>query len=154
MKSRLFLLLSLVALGAALPACTRSQAGEAAPDHDHAPEAAIYKAGFGVQFSPAAAQLAGLATGDVEARALADGRTATVIPAAALLRTVKGDFVYVANGDWFLRTPVKIGASVGLWVEVSDGLYEGDRIVTGGTRALWLAELSAVNGGVGCADGH
>ncbi len=154
MKPRLFLLLALVALGAALPACTRSQAGETAHDHDHVTAAATYKAGFGVQFSPAAAQLAGLATGDVEARSLADGRTATVIPAAALLRTVKGDFVYVANGDWFLRTPVKIGATAGLWLEVSDGLYEGDRIVTDGTRALWLAELSAVNGGVGCADGH
>ena len=76
------------------------------------------------------------------------------LPAAALLRTVKGDFVFVANGDWYLRTPVQIGAAHGDWLEVTGGLYEGDTVVTQGANALWLAELSATNGGVGCADGH
>jgi len=141
--------LALLAL-VALPACSRSDAHEHEhTGHDHAHEhveaAATYKAGFGVQLSPEAARFVDLAVGDVEARG---------IPASALLRTIKGDFVFVANGDWFLRTPVTLGVRDGDWIEVRDGLYEGDRVVVRGVRALWLAELQAVNGGVGCADGH
>jgi hypothetical protein len=83
---------------------------------------------------------------------------ATRLPTAAVLRTVKGDFVYVANGPWFLRTPVTLGAadspSAPNSFALKEGLYEGDTIVTHGVRALWLAELQATNGGVGCADGH
>ena len=70
------------------------------------------------------------------------------------MRTIKGDFVYVANGDWFLRTPVVIGATDASHVEIKDGLYEGDAIVVKGVRGLSLAEIQALNGGVGCADGH
>ncbi|RXK55130.1 hypothetical protein ESB00_04325 [Oleiharenicola lentus] len=118
--------------------CTESHA------HDHAaepPPASAYKAGHGVQLSPAAAEFAGLATGEFTGR----------LPAGALLRTVKGDFVYVANGPWLLRTPVTLAAD---GLTVSEGLYEGDVIAVQGVRALWLAELQAINGGVGCADGH
>ena len=38
--------------------------------------------------------------------------------------------------------------------EVGDGLLEGDEIAVAGAQGLWLAELQAVKGGVGCADGH
>jgi hypothetical protein len=79
---------------------------------------------------------------------------AAAIPTDALLRTIKGDFVYVANGDWFLRTPVIPGPTNATHVAIKEGLYEGDRIVARGVRALWLAEIQAVNGGVACADGH
>jgi hypothetical protein len=33
-------------------------------------------------------------------------------------------------------------------------LLEGDVIAVAGGRYLWLAELQAIKGGVGCADGH
>jgi len=122
------------------PGCNDSQARETA-----APvPAAIYKPGHGIQLSPAASAFAGVATAEFTGR----------LPAAALLRTVKGDFVYVVNGDWLLRTPVTVVAEAGTDFTVNDGLYEGDRVAVGGVRALWLAELQAVNGGVGCADGH
>lgn len=131
--------------------CTRSAAGTEA--HVHTP-AATYKEGHGLKLSPGAVQFVALASADVTLRDVGAARGVSAIPADALLRTVKGDFVFVANGEWYLRTPVTIGASDGAWLEAKEGLYEGDRIVVQGTRDLWLAEIQAVNGGVGCADGH
>ena len=49
---------------------------------------------------------------------------------------------------------MKLGAADATHIEIKDGLYEGDTIVVKGTRALSLAEIQALNGGVGCADGH
>lgn len=140
MKTLLILTLASAAL--LVSGCTESQARETATATP-AP-AATYKTGHGLQLSPAAAAFAGVATAEF------DGR----LPAAALLRTVKGDFVYVANGEWLLRTPVTVATNDGLHFTLKDGLYEGDRVATAGVRALWLAELQAINGGVACADGH
>ena len=123
-----------------LPGCTDSHA---AATPTPAP-AALYKAGHGLQLSPAAREFTGVATATFADR----------IPADALVRTAKGDFVYVANGAWLLRTPVTVAAGYGLSFAVTDGLYEGDIIVTHGARMLWITELGALNGGVGCADGH
>lgn len=132
--------LSLLALAITLLAngCADSTARETAPT---AEPAATYKAGHGVQLSPVAAQFADLATAEFIDR----------LPAEALLRTARGNFVYVVNDEWMLRTPITLAAD---GVTVIGGLYEGDFIVTRGVRSLWLAELQAVNGGVGCADGH
>lgn len=116
--------------------------------------AATYKAGHGVRLTEVARTFAGLVTGDVTSRDFANITGATAIPAEALLRTARGDFVYVTNGDWFLRTPVTTGATDEAYVEIKDGLYEGDSIVVQGARTLALAEIQALNGGVGCADGH
>jgi multidrug efflux pump subunit AcrA (membrane-fusion protein) len=144
--------LAAVLLMAGLNGCNRS-AAETGEAHVNAAQAAHYKAGHGLQLTPAAARFIGLDTAEVGTQEIGTG-SVTAVPAAALLRTVKGDFVFVANGDWYLRTPVQIGAARGDWLEVTGGLYEGDTIVTQGANALWLAELSATNGGVGCADGH
>jgi multidrug efflux pump subunit AcrA (membrane-fusion protein) len=81
-------------------------------------------------------------------------REATIIPASAVVESVRGSFVYAANGGAFLRTPVVLGSRQGDRIEVVDGLFEGDEIVTAGASALWMIELQAVNGGKGCADGH
>lgn len=121
--------------------CTDSQAH---PTTSEPVAASSYKAGHGVQLTPTAARFAGLVTAEFTGR----------LPADALLRTAKGDFVYVANGPWLLRTPVTVQGDPLAGFTVSDGLYEGDVIATGGVRVLWLAELQAINGGVGCADGH
>lgn len=137
----------------AFSGCSRSSA-ETVAAAPAAQPAAHYKAGHGLQLTPIATQFIGLKTGEVGSRDIGETKTVPAVPAAALLRTVKGDFVYVSNGGWMLRTPVKIGANDGAWFEVKDGLYEGDSIVTHGTQALWMAELQAVNGGVACADGH
>ncbi len=125
--------------------------------HDHAAEAApavLFKAGRGLQLGATAAQFIGLATAEVAARDLPGAAGAPAIPESALLRTVRGEFVFVANGGWYLRTPVQTGAVAGGWIEIRDGLYEGDTVVAQGARALWLAEIQAVNGGVSCTHGH
>lgn len=140
-----------------LVAVLLSGCGESHAQHTHAAEpkpAASYKAGHGIKLTPTASAFVDLASGEVASRDFAEAKGAAAIPSSALLRTVKGDFVYVVNGEWFLRTPVKINAGDGSHFAVAEGLYEGDKIVVRGTRALWLAELQAVNGGVGCADGH
>lgn len=79
---------------------------------------------------------------------------AALIPRAALLETVNGTFVYVPNGRYFFRTPVKVGRKTEETVEVLDGLYSGDEVVKEPVTSLWLAELQALRGGVACADGH
>jgi len=76
------------------------------------------------------------------------------IPATAFVDSVKGPFVYIANGNSYLRTPIRIGAQQNGVVEVLDGLFEGDVIVAHGSSGLWMVELQAVNAGKGCADCH
>lgn len=149
MKSFLF---ALALAPVAFSGCSRSSAHTATAAQP-AP-AAVYKAQRGIQLSPVATQTMGVQAGEVAARDLKETKGAAAVPSAAVLRTVKGDFVYVANGEWFLRTPVKLGVTDGAWTEIKEGLYEGDRIVTQGARSVWLAELQAINGGVACADGH
>jgi hypothetical protein len=76
------------------------------------------------------------------------------IPAGALLATIRGDFVYVVNGDHYLRWPVRTGRRCDRHVEVVAGLFAGDRVVTAGLDFLWLVELQASNGGAACTDAH
>lgn len=119
--------------------------------HNHPETACAYKEGHGVQLTPAAREFAELTTAEVAPQ----GDVWTAIPRNAVLDTANGPAVYVANGEWFLRTPVGLGQSLADGqVEITDGLYEGDAVAVGGLRVLALAEIQAVNGGVGCADGH
>jgi hypothetical protein len=71
----------------------------------------------------------------------------TVIPQPALLRTAEGTFVYAVNGDAYFRTAVKIGSEADGWVEITDGLFAGDQVVTKPVETLWLIELRATKGG-------
>lgn len=78
----------------------------------------------------------------------------TSIPRSALLSTAEGHFVYAKNGEFYVRTPVKVGAISSTQVEVTDGLYTGDEIVTQPVMSLWLAELQILRGGKACTCGH
>lgn len=71
----------------------------------------------------------------------------TVVPQSAVLRTSEGTFVYTVNDDAYLRTAVKTGSEVDGWVEIADGLYAGDQVVTQPVETLWLIELRATQGG-------
>ncbi|MCC5021579.1 MAG: hypothetical protein J6386_01620 [Candidatus Synoicihabitans palmerolidicus] len=112
--------------------------------------ACTYKAGHGVHLSAAARDFAGLTTSSVAPHQAAD----TAVPREAVLNTTTGPIVYVANGDAFLRTSVTVEPLTATHVAINDGLYEGDIVVVNGVLTLALAEIQAVNGGVGCADGH
>lgn len=149
-----FFFAAALALAALATGCSRTAAKSPVLAAPEPPPAVSYKVGHGLQLSPAGAAFIGLQTDAVGARDFGAAKGLAAIPASALLRTAKGDFVFVANGGWLLRTPVKAGPTDGAWIAVHEGLYEGDTVVTQGVRALWLAEIQAVNGGVGCADGH
>ena len=86
--------------------------------------------------------------------ALSKERSAVVIPKSALLKTAEGAFVYTVNGDYFLRAPIKTGVAQDGIVEITDGLYSGDQVVTTPVMTLWMAELQSIRGGKACADGH
>ena len=139
MKTLLVSFLAAVSL-LAFSGCTRSSA-ESAAATDVKP-AALYKEGRGLLLTPLAREFNHITVAEFSGR----------IPATAVLRTVEGTFVYVENGEWFLRTPVTLersGATDSF--ALKEGLYEGDRIVTGGVRALWLAELHSLRAGQACA---
>ncbi|MES2595764.1 MAG: hypothetical protein V4662_10535 [Verrucomicrobiota bacterium] len=82
------------------------------------------------------------------------GDAVTAIPKGALLTTAEGTFVYAKNDEFYLRTPVKVGAMSSEHVEITDGLYTGDEIVTAPVMSLWLAELQVLRGGKACTCGH
>lgn len=74
-------------------------------------------------------------------------RPALTVPRSAILDAATGTFVYVVNGENYLRAPVKINAYSGDFVEITDGLYAGDVVVTTPVNQLWLAELRLTKGG-------
>jgi len=74
-------------------------------------------------------------------------RESVAVPRSALLRTATGTFVYVVNGAALLRTSVQPGATDGDFIEILDGLYAGDVVVTAAVEQLWLTELRLTKGG-------
>lgn len=82
------------------------------------------------------------------------GEPVTAIPRSALLTTAEGNFVYAVNGEFYVRTPVKVGALSDDHAEISDGLYTGDEVVVTPVMSLWLAELQILRGGKACTCGH
>lgn len=78
---------------------------------------------------------------------LGESKSVTAVPKSAVLSAAEGPFVYVVNGQHFLRTLIKIGGQSKDWIEVTDGLYAGDKIVARPVETLWMTELRAVKGG-------
>jgi|APTNR8051073442_1049403.scaffolds.fasta_scaffold00053_39 multidrug efflux pump subunit AcrA (membrane-fusion protein) len=78
---------------------------------------------------------------------LSEETSVAVIPREALLETAYGPFVYVVNGEAFLRTAVTTGARRGAFTEITDGLYSGDQVVVRPVETLYLIELRATKGG-------
>jgi multidrug efflux pump subunit AcrA (membrane-fusion protein) len=70
-----------------------------------------------------------------------------VVPKSAVLASAEGNFVYVVNGEAYLRTAVKTGVEAEGLVEVTDGLLAGDVVVTRPVEKLWIIELRATKGG-------
>ena len=58
------------------------------------------------------------------------------------------------NGKFFVRTPVTAGAMNDDHVEITEGLYAGDEVVTTPVMSLWMAELQVLRGGKACTCGH
>lgn len=143
------LLTLLIPIAATLNSCSESRA-ISSHDDDEMPLAesgAQFKDGQGISLTEVMAESIGLKTGEVT-----EGADARVnIPRSALLSTVEGHFVYARNGDFYLRTPVKTGTQSSERIEIVDGLYAGDEVVTAAVMSLWLAELQYLRGGKACA---
>jgi len=77
------------------------------------------------------------------------GKPANVltVPSSAILDAAAGSFVFVVNGNAYLRTPVKLGARSADYVEITEGVYAGDVVVAAPVDQLWLAELRLTKGG-------
>ena len=82
-----------------------------------------------------------------EAKLKAEDLGAARIPRSAVLDTAAGTFAYVKDGDFLKRTSISIGASNDEFVEVTEGLYEGDEIAVSAVQALYITELRATKGG-------
>lgn len=72
------------------------------------------------------------------------------VPQSSLLAAASGDYVFVANGEHLLRTPVTIAGKSDGWLAIADGLVDGDLVVTNGVQGLWCIELQATKGGYAC----
>ncbi|MEM7602953.1 MAG: hypothetical protein AAF357_16270 [Verrucomicrobiota bacterium] len=79
--------------------------------------------------------------------ALPSAGLVTVVPKEAVVHSAEGSFAYVDNGGWTVRTEIETGAEAEGMVEIVDGLYFGDRIVTKPVMALWMTELQLLKSG-------
>jgi RND family efflux transporter MFP subunit len=61
---------------------------------------------------------------------------ALTVPAAAVGMTNAGSFVYVVQADTLAQKPITVGVTVEGWVEVTDGVAEGERVVVSGHTNL------------------
>lgn len=83
----------------------------------------------------------------VELKLASEPTKALSVPRSAILDAAAGTFAYVVNGENYLRTAVKLGARSAEFVEITDGLYSGDLVVTTPVNQLWLSELRLTKGG-------
>lgn len=91
----------------------------------------------------------------VELEVLTDSTLTAVlaIPKSALIETNdKQQVVFVQNGNAFQATEVELGRESGEFVEVKNGVFDGDMIVT--QRANQLYAQSLRGGGTAAADDH
>ena len=76
---------------------------------------------------------------------------ALVVPLDAVLTEGAEQFVFVENGDTYIRQSLVLGLKDDRYVEVREGLFPGDRIVVRGGYALNAARLAGTQPG---ARGH
>lgn len=125
------------------------QTGELPQAADAEFVAPMHKEGDGISLCGATKESLGLKTVEVATRTEA-GQSFLAVPRSAVLNTTSGTSVYVVNEDYYKRSIVKVGRSFDGFVEITEGVYEGDFVVTDAVQTLWLVELRAVKGGKGC----
>jgi cobalt-zinc-cadmium efflux system membrane fusion protein len=77
---------------------------------------------------------------------------ALAVPAEAVLEDEGRAFVFVpAEPPYFVRRPVLVGRAWDEWVEVTQGLADGDMVVSRGAFAL-KSDVLRSKMGAGCAD--
>jgi cobalt-zinc-cadmium efflux system membrane fusion protein len=80
------------------------------------------------------------------------GAMVLAVPAEAVLEDAGRSFVFVPdNPPYFLRRPVQVGHVADGWVEILEGLREGDTVVSRGAFQL-KSDVLRSKMGAGCAD--
>jgi membrane fusion protein, heavy metal efflux system len=80
------------------------------------------------------------------------GARVLAVPSEAVLEDAGRSFVFVpATPPYFLRRPVRAGHPADGWVEILDGLREGDTVVSRGAFQL-KSDVLRSKMGAGCAD--
>jgi membrane fusion protein, heavy metal efflux system len=87
---------------------------------------------------------------EVEIVSATRSKPVLAVPQSALSEVKGQPVVYVQNGDGYQPIEVTLGKTAGEWVEVKDGVFEGDRIVT--QRVAQLYAQSLRGGGKPAAD--
>jgi RND family efflux transporter MFP subunit len=77
---------------------------------------------------------------------------ALVVPLDAVLTEGAEQFVFVENGDIYVRQSLVLGLRDDRYVEVREGLFPGDRVVVRGGYEINAARLAATQRGVGGHD--
>lgn len=67
---------------------------------------------------------------------LGKGVVSLTVPSAAIAVSNEGPYVYVVRGDSLERRSVRTGSNTDGWVQVIDGLAEGENVVVGGQTTL------------------
>ncbi|TDI82101.1 MAG: efflux RND transporter periplasmic adaptor subunit [Betaproteobacteria bacterium] len=68
-------------------------------------------------------------------------REVITVPVGAIIDDGAEKFVFVKNGKRFVRQDVAIGIRDDRYIEITDGLYPGDEVVTDGNRQIYTKWL-------------
>ncbi len=69
------------------------------------------------------------------------GRETITVPIESIIDDGAEKFVFVKNGNRFVRQDVVTGLSDDRFIEITDGLYPGDEVVTDGNRQIYTKWL-------------
>jgi multidrug efflux pump subunit AcrA (membrane-fusion protein) len=69
------------------------------------------------------------------------GSEVLAVPVEAIIDAGAEKFVFVKNGNEFVRQDVATGMSDDRYIEITDGLYTGDQVVTDGNRQIYTKWL-------------
>ncbi|MDE1171745.1 MAG: hypothetical protein PW734_11155 [Verrucomicrobium sp.] len=69
------------------------------------------------------------------------------VPRSAVLHAAAGTSAYLERDGRLLRVPVVVGNEADGWIEIKDGLAEGDKVASAGVDSLYLIELRFTKGG-------
>jgi membrane fusion protein, heavy metal efflux system len=69
------------------------------------------------------------------------GRETITVPIESIIDDGAEKFVFVKNGNRFVRQDVLTGLSDDRFIEITDGLYPGDEVVTDGNRQIYTKWL-------------
>ena len=146
---------SLLALLLVLGACNSEHASHSLDETDKSQTVSLYQKNQGLLLPEEIRAKLGVTLKEIEEESFpgqggSSPPASIAIPESAVIQGVQGDFVYVENGEHLVRTPVVPGAKHDGWIEITDGLLPGDKVVTKAAHDLWMIELLALRGGSPC----